>query len=157
MAELSGAAPPSKPKVTKSQPRLATNLQNGTRTHRLGAYSKKMTTTATTGGTDRSQPIPTPNRAGQSSSGDRTSAAQLDEAIAGFSPHLQQRVTHFEKKLKQFALNLADPSSRARTNRTLAAEPFANFVEYYLANPQLAKYTVKQDLQRLDYKVVPHG
>ena len=72
-------------------------------------------------------------------------------------PELAQRTRYFEGKLKHFALNLADPKSRHVTNAALAREPFDEFVDYYRQNPKLAKYTVKQDLQRLDYRVIPHG
>jgi hypothetical protein len=85
------------------------------------------------------------------------SATDIDAAICNFPPHVAARVAYFEEKLKQFALNLADPASQSKVNFALAQEPFGAFVEYYRRNPKLAKYSVKQDLQRLDYRVTPHG
>jgi hypothetical protein len=85
------------------------------------------------------------------------SATDIEDIIRHLPPHVAARVAYFEEKLKQFALNLADPASRSKVNIALAQEPFAAFVDYYRRNPKLAKYSVKQDLQRLDYRVTPHG
>lgn len=74
-----------------------------------------------------------------------------------FSSALKERVKYFERRLRDFAMHLADPVSRSRVNLALGGERFDSFVKYYRDRPALAAYSIKQDLQRLDYTVVPHG
>ena len=182
MAELSGASPAPLPAPHRRPSRASSSAQASTRAlsnhtgeerqvpvstatsvehvgispagERTISHSRAAappTTTATTAASSSKSRNTTTNRS--LLDGDES----LDSVIAAFPQELQQRVQYFEEKLKQFALNLADPASRQKTNFALAQESFDEFVGYYRKNPKLAQYSVKQDLQRLDYRVIPHG
>jgi hypothetical protein len=66
-------------------------------------------------------------------------------------------VLHMEEELRLFLADVADPSVGARLQEHLCAQPFRAFIQYYLATPSLAEYTVTNELGRMDYSVTYAG
>jgi len=155
MAELSGSAPDGDHPPSTSRPRTR---QHATRTgsDRIAAARSGR---PRVGGGDEHAATTTAsaNHVGAVKPATAPRARNINAIIAGFTPALQRRVAYFEQQLKHFAFNVADPASRIKANQALSRESFDDFVGYYRSNPKLAKYSVKQDLQRLDYSVIKHG
>jgi hypothetical protein len=80
---------------------------------------------------------------------------EVPEQIVQPETNHPPRVQHFCEALRQFSLDLADPATRDKINNALAQKPYDALAEYYEARPELAKYTIEQEVPRMDYKIIP--
>jgi hypothetical protein len=80
---------------------------------------------------------------------------KLEPSVQPETKSVSPQVQHFCDTLRQFSLDLADPETRDKINNALAQKPYEALAEYYETRPELAKYTVEQEVTRMDYTVIP--
>jgi hypothetical protein len=95
--------------------------------------------------------------------GDDGGEASRDMAVSAdlgtrVSADEEEAVLETEALLREMLQDLVDEDARARFNALLEQEfKFDTFLEYYVSRPDLAEYTMKHELDRMDYKVTWNG
>lgn len=82
---------------------------------------------------------------------DATAAASAAAAAAAATTAASEAAVL--DSLRSYHHDLADGQVTARLEAALSAERFEDFVGYYRTRPELARYTVAKDLDRLSYAV----
>ena len=82
-----------------------------------------------------------------------------DDCIESTPPNdsLNEDLRNIEGKIRQVMLDLADHDVRIQINKNLESISFDSFIHYYVSNPDLAEYTMKHELQRMNYTALYRG
>jgi hypothetical protein len=70
---------------------------------------------------------------------------------------LGQELKEKEEQLRHVMLDLADHDIRIQINKNLESISFDSFIHYYASNPDLAEYTMKRELDRMEYTAIYCG
>jgi hypothetical protein len=81
----------------------------------------------------------------------------LHERESGASEFNSSVVENTVELLREFITDLADEESRDALLLRLNRIRFGEFLDYYLSHPDLAEYTVRQELGRMQYRAVRGG
>ena len=60
-------------------------------------------------------------------------------------------------ELKDFLFNVADSKVHEYVNKELSGLRYKDFIEYYVENEHLGKYTISTELSRMDFTVIYDG
>ena len=69
----------------------------------------------------------------------------------------EELIDEIEALLKEFLLNLADSNVRDYVNSELSHTNYRQFMDYYLQNDRMGEYSIKAELNRMDFEVIFEG
>jgi hypothetical protein len=82
----------------------------------------------------------------------------INGPVAQLSVEEEQAVVETEALVREMLQDIVDEDARSRLNASLERDfKFDAFVEYYISRPDLAEYTIKHELDRMDYTVICSG
>ena len=69
----------------------------------------------------------------------------------------KDQIDEIEALLKEFLLNLADSNVRDYVNSELSHTNYRQFMDYYLQHDRMGEYSIKAELNRMDFEVIFEG
>ena len=69
----------------------------------------------------------------------------------------KDQINEIEVALKEFLLNLADSNVRDYVNSELSCTSYRKFMDYYLQRDRMGEYSIRAELNRMDFEVIYDG
>ena len=107
--------------------------------------------------TPTKKPAPKPLPAAGARPSQASSAAAVRTPTVSTDRPLPQGTPQCANALKGYIQRLLDPPVLEQIDRDLSKRPFDEVARYAMAHPELARYTVEQELPRMQYEVLPPG